>query len=141
MTELHRGRLIDHIQLVVDDLPACRRFYGAVFDLLGIPIIDDLEEGFFFADELCVSSRTSSAALGELTGRVHLAFVAKDRATVDEYHRVALAAGGVDLGPPGERAYHPGYYGAFVRDPAGNNIEVVYHGDAQYSARSVVVRW
>lgn len=141
MPELHRGRLIDHIQLVVDDLPACRRFYGAVFELLGIPIVDNDEEGFFFADELCVSSRESGAAMGELTGRVHLAFAAKDRATVDRYHRAALAAGGVDLGPPGERPYHPGYYAAFVRDPAGNNVEVVYHGEAEFSASSVVIRW
>jgi len=141
MPEFHRGRLIDHIQLVVDDLPASRRFYGAVFELLGIPIQDSPAEEFFFADELCVSSRTSPAAMGELTGRVHLAFAAKDRATVEHFHRVALAAGGADQGPPGERPYHPGYYAAFVRDPAGNNVEVVYHGEAKYSADDVVIRW
>lgn len=141
MPEFHRGRLIDHVQLVVDDLGAARRFYGAVFEVLGIPISDHPSEEFFFADEFCVSSKTSEAATGELTGRVHLAFAAKDRATVDHCHRAALAAGGAELGRPGERPYHPGYYAAFVRDPAGNNIEVVYHGEAQYSASSVVIRW
>src|SRR5690606_30950424 len=141
MPELHRGRLIDHVQIVVDDLHACRRFYCAVFELLGIPVVDQLDQGFFFADAFCVSSRDSEAAIGELTGRVHIAFATKDRAVVDRFHRVALAAGGSDLGPPGERPYHPGYYAAFVRDPAGNNVEVVYHGEGEYSTDSVVVRW
>jgi predicted lactoylglutathione lyase len=54
-------------------------------------------------------------------------------------HRAALAAGGRDNGAPGERAYHPGYYGAFVFDPDGNNIEAVYHGPARRSASSVLV--
>jgi predicted lactoylglutathione lyase len=59
---------------------------------------------------------------------VHLAFKAADRDTVDEFHRVALAAGYRDNGAPGERPqYHPGYYGAFVLDPDGHNVEAVYH--------------
>jgi catechol 2,3-dioxygenase-like lactoylglutathione lyase family enzyme len=63
-----------------------------------------------------------------LTEHVHLAFPAPDRATVDEFHRVALAAGYRDNGAPGERPhYHPGYYGAFVIDPDGHNVEAVYH--------------
>jgi catechol 2,3-dioxygenase-like lactoylglutathione lyase family enzyme len=62
------------------------------------------------------------------TENVHLAFPAGDDATVDEFHRVALAAGYRDNGAPGERLeYHPGYYGAFVLDPDGNNVEVVHH--------------
>ncbi len=72
--------------------------------------------------------------------RVHLAFQAPDRATVQAFHRAALAAGGVDNGPPGERAYHPGYYAAFVLDPDGNNIEAVCHGPHHRSAPSVVIR-
>ena len=136
--ELHRGRLIDHIQLIVRDLPASRRFYQAVFDAIGIPIAGE-GETYFWADELFISSADSEAAAGELTGRHHLAFQSRDRDTVDAFHRAALAAGGTDNGAPGERPYHPGYYAAFVLDPDGNNIEVVYHGEATYSADSVKV--
>ena len=134
--ELHRGRLIDHVQLVVKDLGASQRFYGAVFEVLGVPM-GDTGPGFFWADELFVSSADSPAAQGVLTGRHHLAFQAKDRAMVQAFHRAALAAGGRDNGAPGERPYHPGYYAAFVLDPDGNNIEAVFHGDAQRSAPSV----
>lgn len=138
--ELHRGRLIDHLQLVVRDLPASRRFYGAVFEVLGIPIGGEAED-HFWADELFVSTASSHAAQGQLTGRHHLAFQAKDRAMVEAFHRAALAAGGQDNGGPGERPYHPGYYGAFVIDPDGNNIEAVYHGPSERSAPSVVERF
>ncbi|MCF7221907.1 VOC family protein [Marilutibacter chinensis] len=136
--ELHRGRLVDHVQLVVRDLDASRRFYEAVLEVLGIPISGE-GEGFFWADELVVSGADSPAALGELTGRVHLAFQARDEAMVDAFHRAALAAGGRDNGAPGLRPYHPAYYGAFVLDPDGNNIEAVHHGPAQRSADSVKV--
>ncbi len=136
--QLHRGRLIDHIQLVVRDLGASRRFYGVVFDVIGVPIAGEGDD-YFWADELFVSTADSAAAAGKLTGRHHLAFQAKDRATVDRFHAEGLAAGGVDNGAPGERPYHPGYYGAFLIDPDGNNIEAVYHGPADYSAESVVV--
>ena len=136
--QLHRGRLIDHIQLVVRDLEASRRFYTAVFATLEIPL-GGTGDDYFWADELFISTASSEAAQGELTGRHHLAFQAKDRATVDAFHQVALAHGGRDNGGPGERAYHPGYYGAFVLDPDGNNIEAVFHGEAQRNVPSVVV--
>ena len=136
--ELHRGRLIDHLQLIVRDLPASRRFYQAVFDTIGIPIAGE-GDTYFWADELFISTADSEAAAGELTGRHHLAFQARDRVTVDAFHKAALAAGGKDNGAPGERPYHPGYYAAFAIDPDGNNIEVVYHGPASYSADSVKV--
>lgn len=136
--ELHRGRLIDHLQLVVRDLAASRRFYQAVFDTIGIPIAGE-GDTYFWADELFVSTPDSEAALGQLTGRHHLAFQARDRATVQAFHRAALANGGKDNGAPGERPYHPGYYAAFALDPDGNNIEVVFHGPATYSADSVKV--
>jgi catechol 2,3-dioxygenase-like lactoylglutathione lyase family enzyme len=136
--ELHRGRLIDHLQLVVRDLGASRRFYEAVFKVLDIPI-GGSGDSYFWADELFVSTADSKAAQGELTGRVHLAFQAKDRASVDAFHQAALASGGKDHGAPGERPYHPGYYAAFVLDPDGNNIEAVYHGEARRSAASVKV--
>jgi catechol 2,3-dioxygenase-like lactoylglutathione lyase family enzyme len=136
--ELHRGRLIDHLQLVVKDLAASRRFYQAVFDTIGIPIAGE-GDTYFWADELFISTADSVAALGQLTGRHHLAFQARDRATVDAFHQAALANGGKDNGAPGERPYHPGYYAAFALDPDGNNIEVVFHGPARYSAESVKV--
>ncbi|ADH88393.1 Glyoxalase/bleomycin resistance protein/dioxygenase [Ancylobacter novellus DSM 506] len=129
--EWHRGRLIDHIQLVVRDFDACRRFYGAVLEVIGVPIIDC--DGFFFADELCVFP-------GEpLTGRAHIAFQAPDEETVQRFYAAALRAGGRDNGAPGLRDYHPGYYAAFVLDPEGNNIEAVFHGPAKRSAPSVVM--
>ncbi len=134
--ELHRGRLIDHIQLVVRDLAASKKFYTAVFDALKIPM-GGLGPDFFWADELFVSTRDSKAAQGALTGRHHLAFQAQDRAMVNDFYQTALANGGKDNGSPGERPYHPGYYAAFVLDPDGNNIEVVHHGDGKRSAPSV----
>jgi catechol 2,3-dioxygenase-like lactoylglutathione lyase family enzyme len=136
--ELHRGRLIDHIQLVVHDLGASRKFYTAVFDVLKVPM-GGTGDDFFWADELFISTPDSEAAQGKLTGRHHLAFQAQDRAMVDAFHKVALASGGKDNGAPGEREYHPGYYGAFVLDPDGNNIEAVFHGEAKRSAESVKV--
>jgi len=137
---LHRGRLIDHIQLVVADIKASRTFYDAVFDVLGVPLGGELGDDFWY-DELFVSTKDSEAALGELTGRHHLAFQAADRAAVDAFCQAGLAAGGRDNGAPGERPYHPGYYAAFLLDPDGNNIEAVYHGEHERSAPSVEVRF
>jgi catechol 2,3-dioxygenase-like lactoylglutathione lyase family enzyme len=134
--ELHRGRLIDHIQLVVRDLPASRKFYTAVFAVLEIPMAGTGKD-HFWADELFVSTADSPSAIGQLTGRHHLAFQARSRAMVDAFHEAALAAGGKDHGKPGLRPYHPAYYAAFVLDPDGNNIEAVHHGEATRSAPSV----
>lgn len=129
----HRGRLIDHVHLRVADLAASRRFYLAVLTALGRP--ESLQDGpgFFHADELFVDQAS------DYVTRVHLAFQAPDPATVQAFHRAALAAGGRDNGAPGERPYHPGYYGAFVLDPDGNNIEAVFHGPNDRSAESVVI--
>ena len=136
--ELHRGRLIDHVQLVVRDLEASRRFYTAVFAVLKIPLGGE-QDDFFWYDEFCVSTADSDAAQGKLTGPTHLAFQAADRAAVDAFYKAALAHGGKDNGAPGERPYHPGYYAAFVLDPDGNNIEAVYHGEGKRSAASVKI--
>lgn len=136
--ELHRGRLIDHIQLVVRDLGAAQRFYAGVLEVLDIPM-GGSGEGYFWADELFVSTKESQAAQGVLTGRHHLAFQARDRAMVDAFYNAALASGGSGNGAPGERPYHPGYYAAFVLDPDGNNIEAVFHGEARRSAASVLI--
>lgn len=136
--ELHRGRLIDHIQLVVRDLAASRRFYEAVLQALDVPIGGSGAD-FFWADELFVSTADSRAAQGKLTGRHHLAFQARDHAMVDGFYKAGLAAGGTDNGAPGERPYHPGYYAAFLLDPDGNNIEAVHHGPHTRSAASVKI--
>lgn len=135
---MHRGRLIDHLHLVVRDLAASRRFYDAVLEALDVPLGGE-GETWFWADELFVSTADSEAALGQLTGRCHLAFQARDQATVEAFHRAGLAAGGRDNGAPGERPYHPGYYAAFLLDPDGNNIEAVFHGAAERSAASVEI--
>ncbi|MDY6923899.1 MAG: VOC family protein [Pseudomonadota bacterium] len=135
---LHRGRLIDHIQLVVRDLEASREFYKALFDVLELPLSGEGDD-YFWVDELFVSTADSAAAAGKLTGRHHLAFQARDRAMVEAWHRAGLQAGGVDNGAPGERPYHPGYYGAFLLDPDGNNVEAVYHGEARKSADSIEI--
>ena len=134
--ELHRGRLIDHIQLVVKDLAASMNFYSNVLSALEVPL-GGSGEGYFWADELFVSTAESPAAHGALTGRHHLAFQAQYRTMVEAFHKAALASGGRDNGAPGERPYHPGYYAAFVLDPDGNNIEAVYHGEAERTAASV----
>ncbi|MBP1873083.1 hypothetical protein LPJGGPFB_05857 [Ensifer adhaerens] len=136
--ELHRGRLIDHIQLVIKDLGASRRFYEAVLRALEVPL-GGVGEDYFWADELFVSTAGSQAAQGKLTGRHHLAFQARDRAMVDAFYKVGLENGGKDNGRPGERPYHPGYYAAFLLDPDGNNIEAVYHGAASRSTSSVKI--
>jgi catechol 2,3-dioxygenase-like lactoylglutathione lyase family enzyme len=136
-SELYRGRLIDHVQLVVADLERSKRFYRAVLDVLGIPIAGE-GPGFFWADELVVSSADSPAASGAPTGRTHLAFQARDNEMVERVYRDGLAAGGTDNGAPGLRPhYHPGYFAAFILDPDGNNIEAAYHGPAQRSAPAI----
>ncbi|MEO8315403.1 MAG: VOC family protein [Pseudomonadota bacterium] len=135
---LYRGRLIDHVQLVTRNLPGSRRFYTAVFEVLGIPLGGEGKD-FFWYDELFVSTKDSNAAGGVITGRMHLAFQADSPDMVEKFYQAALDAGGWDNGAPGERPYHPGYYAAFVLDTDGNNIEAVYHGPAARSVRSVEV--
>lgn len=135
---LFRGRLLDHLHLVVRDLSASRRFYEAVLNALQVPIGGE-GPGFFWADELFISSVDSPAAAGVLTGRLHVAFSAADRDTVARFHASGLAAGGTDNGAPGERPYHPGYFAAYLLDPDGNNVEAVHHGTAQRSAPAVII--
>ncbi len=142
VNKLHRGRLIDHVQIVASDLEATKRFYKAVFEALEIPMGGEGPE-FFWCDELFVSStrldpRNALAPIGPM----HLAFQARDRAMVERFHKAGLAAGATDDGAPGERAhYHPGYYAAFLIDPDGNYIEAVFHGPANRSAESVELTW
>lgn len=134
----HRGRLIDHIGLVVRDFAASKAFYIAVFHALRVPV-GGSDDHDLWADELFISGLQSDEVEGNLTGRHHIAFQADSREMVDAFYQAALAHGGRDNGPPGERSYHPGYYAAFVLDPDGNNIEAVSRGQVERSAASVVV--
>lgn len=136
--ELYRGRLIDHIQLVVKDLRASKKFYEAIFGALNIPIAG-LGEDYFWADELFISTRESQAAQGQLTGRHHLAFQAENVKMVEAFYQAGIENGGKDNGKPGERPYHPGYFAAFLIDPDGNNIEAVYHGKAKRSSEAIKI--
>jgi len=136
--ELHRGRLIDHLQLVVSDIKKSSAFYKAIFTSLNIPLGGEGED-YFWADEIFISSKDSPASNGKLTGRVHLAFQAKDEEMVKAFYEAGLRNGGKDNGAPGFRQYHPGYFAAFLLDPDENNIEAVFHGKANRSAESVKI--
>jgi len=138
--KLYRGRLIDHLQLVVRDLSVSRRFYEAIFKTLDIPI-GGTGEDFFWSDELFVCTKESKAAQGQLTGRVHLAFQAPSREVVQQFFNAAVEAGGLANGEPGERPYHPGYFAAFVVDPDGNNIEAVFHGPHKRSTPAIEIKF
>jgi catechol 2,3-dioxygenase-like lactoylglutathione lyase family enzyme len=134
MQEAHAGRLFDHVGIRVRDVEASRAFYAAVLEPLGLRITAG-GDGGFSADEFFVSGG------GTPTDGLHLAFQADSQEVVDRFHAAALAAGAIDNGAPGERAYHPGYYAAYALDPDGNNVEAVYHGPVERSAPSVVFRW
>jgi catechol 2,3-dioxygenase-like lactoylglutathione lyase family enzyme len=127
------GRLIDHLHIAVRDLEASTRFYSAILKTLGVPVVELKEHHAFTADELWVTDQ------GEPTGRMHFAFQARDRATVDRFHAAGLAGGGRDNGAPGERNYHPGYYASYLLDPDGNNVEAVHHGPATRSAEVIEI--
>ncbi len=116
---------LDHLWIRVRDLVEARLFYETVASTVGLRVRDGA------ADRFHVTSGGRSFALvrdDPVTEHVHLAFPARDRASVDAFHRAAVGAGFRDNGGPGERAeYHRGYYGAFVLDPDGNNVEAVFH--------------
>jgi catechol 2,3-dioxygenase-like lactoylglutathione lyase family enzyme len=130
MEAVHHGSLreggnIDHVWIRVADLEASTGFYETVAPAAGFRAGRDLPGRTHYA---CVSGSFSIVGGAPATEHVHLAFAAADNETVDRFHRDATAAGYRDNGRPGERAvYHPGYYGAFVLDPDGNNVEVVCH--------------
>ncbi len=131
----HRGRLVDHVHLRVSDVVKAKRFYRAVLATLGREPTYESDEAISF-DELWID-----AADDKGPSRVHLAFQAENEDAVARFHAAGLEAGGRDNGGPGERAqYHPGYYGAFLLDPDGHNIEAVFHGPSKRSADSVEIR-
>jgi catechol 2,3-dioxygenase-like lactoylglutathione lyase family enzyme len=117
---------VDHLWIRVSDLAASKRFYATIAPHAGLRIGDDQPGRFQLVGEDFSFSLIDDER--PVTEHVHLAFSAHDDATVQAFHAAALAAGYRDNGGPGERPqYHPGYYGAFVLDPDGLNIEVVNH--------------
>ena len=118
--------MLDHISLGTSDLARSRAFYEAALAPLGIGVV--MEFGDFACGMGSQGKPYFWITSRERSGPLHVAFAAPDRATVDAFHAAALAAGGTDNGAPGVREhYHPSYYGAFVLDPDGNNIEAVCH--------------
>jgi catechol 2,3-dioxygenase-like lactoylglutathione lyase family enzyme len=130
---VHTGRAgseadgrVDHLWIRVRDVAASRRFYTTIAPHAGLRIgVDEPGHVQMAGEDFSFSLIRDERPLTE---HVHLAFPAQDDATVRAFHAAALAAGYEDHGGPGERAvYHPGYYGAFVLDPDGHNVEVVNH--------------
>jgi catechol 2,3-dioxygenase-like lactoylglutathione lyase family enzyme len=115
---------IDHLWIRVADVPASQAFYETIAPYAGFRLNRATAERAQFAGE----TGSFSVVAGQPTTPFHVAFPTSDDRTVDEFHRVATEAGYADNGPPGERPiYHAGYYGAFVLDPDGNNVELVNH--------------
>jgi catechol 2,3-dioxygenase-like lactoylglutathione lyase family enzyme len=119
--------MFDHVGLNVRDFKASRAFYEATLPTIGWGLVREWPDhdvaGFGPPDQgvfwLHVREPYTSGA--------HVAFTADDHATVDAFYAAGLAAGGTDNGPPGPRWYHENYYGGFLLDPDGNNIEAVCH--------------
>jgi catechol 2,3-dioxygenase-like lactoylglutathione lyase family enzyme len=115
---------VDHLWIGVSDLDASRRFYETLAPWTGFGLYGEHEFGVGFDG----AGASFSLIPREPTAHAHIAFPATENDTVEGFHRAALEAGYRDNGPPGERPiYHAGYYGAFVLDPDGNNVEVVNH--------------
>jgi catechol 2,3-dioxygenase-like lactoylglutathione lyase family enzyme len=119
--------VFDHVKIGVSDADESKRFYTTVLAELDIPPLWEAEGGAQYANLVI-----SEAA--DLTGPLHIGFVARSRDEVDAFHRAALEAGFRDNGPPGMREQYSSeaaglYYAAFLLDPDGRNIEAVYRGD------------
>ncbi len=118
--------ILDHIGLAVNDYEASKTFYSKALAPLGIGIIMEYDgwAGFGKSDKPEFWFGVQDIAQSPM----HIAFVAKNRQQVDDFYSAAIEAGAKDNGEPGLREiYHPGYYGAFVIDPDGHNIEAVCH--------------
>ena len=117
--------MIDHIALRVTDLARARAFYEHALAPLGYTVIREFPGAIGMGEggkpDLWITEEPGTKTTN------HVAIVARDRETVDAFHAAALAAGGKDFGAPGLRPYHATYYGAFVLDPDGHNIEAVSH--------------
>ncbi len=125
--------MLDHVGFPVSDYARSKRFYEQALAPLGYTLIMEVEqetEGGFPAAGFGANGKPDFWIGGEggLNKPLHVAILAKHRATVDAFHKAAIAAGGRDNGAPGLRPhYHPNYYAAFVFDPDGHNIEAVCH--------------
>jgi len=132
--------MLDHTGIVVTNLATARRFYDAVAEALGLQTADNGDEAFLFGKSaaepipyLWIGTLIPSYWVkGSQAGRnqMHVAFAAASKQQVDAFHRAAIAAGGTDNGAPGPREGAGEYYGAFVLDPDGNNIEACCRGEA-----------
>ncbi len=123
--------MLDHVGIEVSDFELSKAFYEKALEPLGIELLMEFEGSAGFGKEtehgpkpfFWVGSRGRPTVIG-----AHIAFGARRTEQIDAFHAAALAAGGTDNGAPGPRPiYHPGYYGAFVLDPDGNNVEAVCH--------------
>jgi catechol 2,3-dioxygenase-like lactoylglutathione lyase family enzyme len=124
--------MIDHVGINVSDYERSKAFYVEALAPLGYELgIERAGRAAGFVEQTEIGPKPSfwlEATRTPVTENVHISFAAPDRPTVDAFHAAALAGGGTDNGAPGVREiYHPHYYGAFVRDPDGNNIEAVCH--------------
>jgi catechol 2,3-dioxygenase-like lactoylglutathione lyase family enzyme len=127
--------MLDHIGLGISDYERSKNFYAKALKPLGIGIIMEVTAEQTGGEPAVGFGKGQKPFfwLGaeESSGKVHVAFLADDRKTVDAFYKAAIAAGGRDNGKPGLRPnYHPDYYGAFVLDPDGHNIEAVCHSPA-----------
>jgi len=130
--------LLDHVTLMVSDFARSKAFYEAALAPLGVKCVMEYGRaaGFgrdkkpdFWIGQGPTSFQTPDQL--KIITPTHVAFAARSRAEVDAFYTAALAAGGRDFGKPGLReVYHPGYYGAFVLDPDGHDVEAVIHGGA-----------
>lgn len=123
--------MLDHLGISVADFEKSKLFFRRALAPLGYEVV--MEFGAEAAG-LGVGGRPDfwlAKSAGAVSGPAHICFGASSRAAVDAFHKAALAAGGKDNGAPGLRPqYHPTYYGAFVLDPDGNNVEAVCHAPA-----------
>ena len=116
--------MLDHVSVKVSDLARSQAFYDQALKPLGLSRVMAGPDAAGYGD----TRPFFWIGLGEPVGSIHVAFAAADRAGVNAFHAAALAAGGRDNGAPGVRPhYHPDYYGAFVLDPDGHNVEAVCH--------------
>jgi catechol 2,3-dioxygenase-like lactoylglutathione lyase family enzyme len=126
-------RMIDHVTIFVADFEAAKVFYAGALAPLGYEILRDYPVGHPTRGPMTGFGAGGKpdfwiAPGGPVRPRLHIAFAAANRAAVDAFHAAALAAGATDNGAPGLRPiYHVGYYGAFVIDLEGHNLEAVCH--------------
>jgi catechol 2,3-dioxygenase-like lactoylglutathione lyase family enzyme len=128
--------MIDHLSTYAIDFPATRAFYESVLGALGHAVQFEMSldaDPDLPGRRICSFGPTGKSVFWVIETREtpsprHVAFAAADRRSVVAFHEAGLAAGGTDNGAPGVRAiYHPHYYGAFLTDPDGNNVEAVCH--------------